>query len=56
MKIEENKSVEFRRDDMPVQVSKGSPAVATLKKAFTEDESTTSNAKFADGELSFARK
>jgi hypothetical protein len=54
--MDNNKSVEFRRDDMPITISTGAPEKATMKKAFAEDESSTSNNKLGKGEQSFARK
>lgn len=45
LKMDNNKAVEFRRDDMPVTISTGAPGAATMKKAFSEDVSTTSNSK-----------
>jgi hypothetical protein len=54
--MEENKSVLFKRDDMPVTIATGAPGVATLKRSFAEDESSTSATTLKKGELSFARK
>jgi len=56
LQMDKNKHVDFKREDMPVTISTGAPAVATMKKSFAEDESSTSNASLKKGELSFARK
>jgi len=54
--MDKNIHVDFKKEDMPITISTGAPAAATLKKSFAEDESTTSNASLKKGELSFARK